>query len=120
MDAARRWAGRPVLIDPVPERVAGDVDVGGKPCGQAETVRGVQVEPDVSVAAGSRDPAAPVGFAEDLCEDHGVRQPDPPFRRPAARGGRDGGAAPVPALGEMPVREQEHAQQLVVDYVSGL
>ncbi|WP_204805990.1 hypothetical protein [Mycobacterium riyadhense] len=35
--------GRPVLIDPVSERVAGHVDVGGEPCGQAETVRDVQV-----------------------------------------------------------------------------
>ncbi len=51
--------GRPVLIDPVSERVGGDVDVGGEPCGQAETVRDVQVEPDVSVAAGAAGGSTP-------------------------------------------------------------
>ena len=97
--------GRPVLIDPVSERVGGDVDVGGEPCGQAETVRDVQVEPDVSVAAGGRDLAAPVGVAENLCEDPADRGGDrnastgPPISSTTCGSHRHGTRCPPPGRG---------------------
>ncbi|MCH9736638.1 MAG: hypothetical protein K0U78_19145 [Actinomycetia bacterium] len=52
---------------------------------------------------------------------NGFSKHDQPFQRLAARGCGDGGAALVPALGEMPVREQaKHAQPAGGDYFGGL
>ena len=68
----------------------------------------MQVERAVAVEAGGGDLTAPLRIAENLCQNRGFGQQDQPFRRCAARGGGDRGAALFPALGQLPVPKQVH------------